>query len=105
MRYRADGASRKFTLGSFPSLDLKAARRAAEEARGEIAKGEDPAAAKRASRAAAKAEREGDDLVENVVSQFIERYAKTKTRDWRETESVLLKRNVVERWPGKALAR
>ena len=103
LRYRADGASRKFTLGSFPSLDLKAARRAAEEARGAIAKGEDPAAAKTAAREAARAEREAEgDLVENVVSQFIERYAKTKTRDWRETER-LLKRNVVERWPGKCL--
>ena len=103
LRYRADGATRKFTLGSFPSLDLKAARRAAEEARGAIAKGEDPAAAKTAAREAAKAKREAEgDLVENVVSQFIERYAKTKTRDWRETER-LLKRDVAERWPGKCL--
>jgi integrase len=103
LRYRADGSSRKFTLGSFPSLDLKAARRAAEEARGAIAKGEDPAAAKTAAREAAKAEREAEgDKIEAVVAQFIERYAKTKTRDWRETER-LLKRNVVERWPGKCL--
>ena len=103
LRYRADSASRKLTLGSFPALDLKTARRKAEEARGAIAKGEDPAAAKTAAREAAKAEREAEgDLVENVVSQFIERYAKTKTRDWRETER-LLKRNVVERWPGKCL--
>jgi integrase len=103
LRYRADGASRKLTLGSFPALDLKGARRAAEEARGAIARGEDPAAAKTAAREAAKAERKAEgDLIENVVSQFIERYAKAKTRDWRETER-LLKRNVVERWPGKCL--
>ena len=68
LRYRADGASRKLTLGSFPALDLKTARRKAEEARGAIAKGEDPAAAKTAAREAAKAEREAEtDLVENVV--------------------------------------
>ena len=103
LRYRARGVPRKLTLGSFPELDIKAGRRAAEEARGAIAKGEDPAAAKTAAREAAKAEREAEgDLVENVVSQFIERYAKTKTRDWRETER-LLKRNLVERWPGKCL--
>jgi hypothetical protein len=48
LRYRAAGATRKLTLGSFPSLDLKAPRRAAEEARGQIARGEDPAAAKTA---------------------------------------------------------
>jgi integrase len=103
VRYRIDGAPRKVTLGPFAVLDLKAARRAAEEARGAIARGEDPAAAKTAAREAAKAERKAEgDLVENVVSQFIERYAKAKTRDWRETER-LLKRNVVERWPGKCL--
>jgi len=42
LRYRAEGASRKLTLGSFPALDLKAARRAAEEARGKIAGGGRP---------------------------------------------------------------
>lgn len=105
LRYRADGASRKFTLGSFPALDLKTARRRAEEARGKIALGEDPAAAKQASRAAAKAEREVDtDLVEIVVKQFVERHAKAHTRDWRETER-LLNRNVVNLWRGKRLSQ
>ena len=38
LRYRAAGVPRKLTLGSFPALDIKAARRAAEEARGAIAR-------------------------------------------------------------------
>jgi hypothetical protein len=38
LRYRAQGASRKLTLGSFPALDLRAARRKAEEERGKIAR-------------------------------------------------------------------
>jgi Arm domain-containing DNA-binding protein len=64
LRYRAAGATRKLTLGSFPSLDLKAPRRAAEEARGQIARAKDPAAAKTAVHEAAKAERvaEGDKI-------------------------------------------
>jgi integrase len=104
LRYRAQGASRKLTLGSFPALDLRAARRKAEEERGKIARGEDPAAAKQASRAAAKAEREGEtDLVEKVVEKFIERYAKAQTRDWRETER-LLEKNAVEKWKGRRLS-
>jgi integrase len=104
VRYRFGGAPRKVTLGPIAVLDLKAARRAAEETRGAIARGEDPAVAKTAAREAAKAEREAEgDKIEAVVAQFIERYAKTKTRDWRETER-LLKRNVVERWPGKRLS-
>jgi integrase len=104
LRYRAQGASRKLTLGPFPALDLRAARRKAEEERGKIARGEDPAAAKQASRAAAKAEREGEtDLVEKVVEKFIERYAKAQTRDWRETER-LLEKNAVEKWKGRRLS-
>jgi integrase len=104
LRYRAEGASRKLTLGSFPALDLKAARRKAEDERGKIARGEDPVTAKQASRAAAKAEREGEtDLVEKVVEKFVERYAKAQTRDWRETER-LLEKNAVEKWRGRRLS-
>jgi hypothetical protein len=106
LRYRAaGGAPRKLTLGPFPALDLKAARRAAEDARGRITKGEDPAREKTAARAAAKAEREADhDLVERIVEQFVERHAKAHTRDWRETERIL-NRNVVDRWRGRRLSQ
>jgi integrase len=104
LRYRADGASRKLTLGNFPALTLAQARRKAEEARGRIARGEDPAAAKTAARAAARAEKEAEtDLVENVVEKFIERHAKAQTRDWRETKR-LLERNAVARWKGRRLS-
>jgi integrase len=104
LRYRAAGVPRKLTLGSFPALDIKAARRAAEEARGAIARGEDPAGEKTAARAAARAEREAEaDLIERVAETFIERHAKRATRDWKETER-LLKRNVVERWKGRRLS-
>ena len=41
-----------------------------------------------------------DDLVERVVDLFIERHAKIKTRDWRNTER-MLKVDVVERWGGR----
>jgi integrase len=102
-RYRAAGEQRKLTLGPYPAIDLKSARRLAEKARGEVAHGADPAAQKQAQRAAAKTERERDeDMVENVVAQFIERHAKPNTRDWKNTEG-LLKREVVARWKGKRL--
>lgn len=38
-RYRADGRSRKLTLGSYPGLDLKAARELAREALRKVAGG------------------------------------------------------------------
>ena len=104
LRYRAAGVPRKLTLGSFPALDIKAARRAAEEARGAIARGEDPAGEKKAAREAARADRAAEtDLIEKVVETFIERHAKRATRDWKETER-LLNRNVVERWKGRRLS-
>ena len=105
LRYRSAGAPRKLTLGPYPALPIATARKLAREAIGEVAGGKDPAAAKQAAREAAKAEREADeDKVERVVALFIERYAKPKTRDWRETERALVK-EVVTRWKGKRLSQ
>jgi len=104
VRYRFGRLPKKLTLGSYPALDLATARRRAQEALGDVAGGKDPAAVKQASRAAARAEREAEhDLVERVVDLFIERYAKPKTRDWRETER-MLNREVVARWKGRRLS-
>jgi integrase len=100
LRYRADGAARKLTLGRYPALGLAMARKRAAEALGEVAGGKDPARAKTAARAATKAE---TDKVERVVELFVERYAKPKTRDWRETERMLVK-EVAGRWRGKRLS-
>lgn len=96
---------RKLTIGAYPAVDLGAARRRALEALGDVAGGRDPAVAKQASRAAARAEREaGIDRVERVVEQFIERHAKPTTRDWRETERILVN-EVVRRWKGCRLSQ
>jgi integrase len=105
LRYRANGKPKKLTLGRYPTIDLATARRRAQEALGDVAGGRDPAAVKQASKAAAKAERESDvDLVERVVQLFIERHAKAKTRDWRETERMLVN-EVVGRWKGRRLSQ
>jgi integrase len=64
----------------------------------------DPAALRTASRAVARAEREaGFDRVERVVALFVERHAKAKTKDWRETERMLVN-EVVGRWQGRRLS-
>jgi integrase len=105
LRYRTEGHPRKLTLGPYPALTLAAARRRGQEALGDVAGGKDPATAKQASRAAAKAEREvEEDKVERVVDLFVERYAKVKTRDWVETQR-LLNREVVGRWKGRRLSQ
>ena len=90
-RYRYHGRPRKVTLGSYPALGLKEAREAARAALQNVAKGKDPAA----DRALQKAAR--PDTFEAVVADFIEKYAKKKTRSWRKTKRTL-EREVVSQW-------
>ncbi len=107
LRYRFAGQPRNLTIGP-AAIGLAEARRLATEARGKIAQGEDPCAVKSERKAAAiaavKAAREPlRNSVEAVVAEFIERYAKKETRDWRETQRMLTK-EVVGAWHGRALS-
>jgi hypothetical protein len=104
VRYRAAGRPRKLTIGGHPGIGLRAARELASRTLVEVAVGNDPGAEKKAARAATR-ERGDSDFVENVVSRFIERYAKanTRKRTWVETERVLTK-EIVARWKGRRLA-
>src|SRR5262249_53504214 len=88
VRYRFQGTPRKLTLD--PGLTLAAARKAASDALHELERGNDPAALKfeaRAATEAAAADRERD-TVQRLAEQFIEKYAKRKTRpsSWRQAE-------------------
>ena len=93
VRYRAGGQPKKFTIGPYPSIDLAAARRKAQEALGEVAGGNDPSAAKVAAREARRAEQATADRVETVAKSFVERYARRSMgASWaRETERALAK--------------
>jgi integrase len=102
VRYRHLGAPRKYTIGPYPAIGLGEARKLAQEALGEVARGNDPAARKQAARAAAVAKAAIDDHVETVVDDFIRLYAKKNTRDWKETER-LLKKDIVKAWAGKRI--
>jgi Arm DNA-binding domain len=42
VRYRANGLPKKLTLGSYPTVDLAAARKRAQEALGDVAGGRGP---------------------------------------------------------------
>jgi integrase len=104
VRYRVAGKPRKFTIGPYPAVDLASARGRALEALAQVAAGNDPATQKQAARAAAKDKQRAElDVVERVVAEFVERYAKPKTRDWRETERKLNK-DVVPAWRGRRLS-
>jgi integrase len=104
VRYRFGGKTRKLTLDA--GLTLAAARQAATAALHELEQGRDPAALKFDAEAAAKkaaAERAGD-TVDNLAAQFIEQYAKRKTRrnSWRQTEHVFYK-IVLPAWRGRII--
>jgi integrase len=73
VRYRAAGQPKKLTLGPYPAIDLATARKRAQEAIGDIA-GE-----KKASRAAARAERAAEDnRLDRIAASYVDRYVKRK---------------------------
>ncbi len=91
--YRSAGKPRRLTLGRYPLLTLTEARRAAQEALTKVAKGIDPAAEKKK-----KANPANNPLVfETFATEFIEKYARPKNKDWRETHR-LLKREFCSHW-------
>jgi len=104
VRYRFEGVSKKLTLDS--ALTLAAARQAATAALRELERGNDPAALKfeaQEAAEAASADRERD-TVQRLADQFIEQYAKKKTRknSWRQTEHVFHD-IVLPAWPGRTV--
>jgi integrase len=91
-RPQVDGATpravglRRLTLGRYPALDLKAARKRAAVARGLVANGQDPAAAKQAARQAAL--RTGD-TVKDLAADYLKNYAKKHKRSWPDDDRML----------------
>ena len=90
--YRIGGKARRLTLGRFPTMSLAEARKRAQEALLQVADGNDPATEKQRARA-----EYGGNLFSTLVDEFIETYAKRKTRSWAETDR-LLKREFVSLW-------
>jgi integrase len=96
IRYRHAGQPRKLTLGTFPALNLEAARDIGSKALRAAAEGRDPATEKQSAKGDAK-KAAGDeirlrrDLFENVAREFIERHAMKNNRPatWRETARIL----------------
>jgi len=103
MRFRFAGRSRKFTLGQYPAIDLKAARELARQAKGKIESGADPGVEKKAEKA--KAFVPANDLVEDVIARFIAQYAKRKLKASTAAEAErLLNKEIVPVWRGRRLS-
>ena len=83
--YRFGRRAKRLTLGRYPDISLAEARSAAREARRSIALGTDPAAKKWETAA------RRDHVFADLVTDFIENYARRKTSSWRETERLLVR--------------
>ncbi|WP_167509930.1 MULTISPECIES: site-specific integrase [unclassified Mesorhizobium] len=114
VRYRHNGKPKKLALGNYlAGLDekkageeLKKVRREAGDILESIRAGADPAAEKRESRKAAKAEAEDQSLLfKNVAADFIEKYHRHKKKnryaDWVET---LFENHVTPKWGDKHIS-
>lgn len=79
----------------YPVTTLEAARATAKAAPDEIERGGNPKS--RVAEQAAEEKRRKADTVEEIVTVFIERYAKPKNKGWQATEQIL-RANLVTRW-------
>src|SRR5262249_22679416 len=93
VRYRLAGRSRKYTLGPYPAIDLKTARRLAARALRAVAEGRDPGQEKIAARQAPP------DTFEAVASRFVELHCRGANRPRTiEGRQQLLDLHVLPRW-------
>ena len=81
--FRLGAKTGRVTLGQYPDLGLADARVRVEALRKQVASGTDP----RHIKAEERSQRER--TVSEMVTQFIERYAKPKNKSWRQAESNL----------------
>jgi hypothetical protein len=104
VRSRIHGLGRqvRVTLGTFPSMGLQEARRAAREALNQAQRGEDPTAIKR-QQVAARREEVANSFAA-VAESFLDRYVRRRNnRTAKETERILRK-YVLPRWQRRPIA-
>jgi integrase len=104
-RFKFNGQSRKLTIGSHPGMTLAMARQLAREAIGEIARGNDPCAAKAAGRRS-EALSDVPRTFDQLVTKFIEMRPTSKSRPtardvtW-EAYARMLKRDALPQWKNR----
>jgi integrase len=98
VRYRHAGQTRKFTLGSYPVIDLKTARELGAKALRVVAEGRDPGRERDQSRSTMP---RGMDA---ITAEFLEKHCKrhNRAKTARDTEG-LLRLHVLPRWRGRTI--
>src|SRR5271166_4897971 len=74
VRFRVNGIPKRLGLGSYPQITLEAARKAAREALGKVALGEDPAEEKKAKRHPGAATGNVPKTIDELIKSFTTRY-------------------------------
>ena len=92
--YRHRGRLRRLTLGTADALGLADARDRAREVLTAARAGADPAAEKQQARRA--------ETIEDLVKDYLEKYAKLRKRSWREDQR-MLQNNVLPTWRPRAI--
>jgi len=83
--YRYQNTARMMTIGTYPQIGLVSARLKAAQAKELLSKGTDPG--KLWVEVKAK-EREAE-TIQNLVDEYLEKWAKPRKRSWREDERIL----------------
>jgi len=91
VRCRHHGRSRKFTLGRYPLFGLAEARNAAIKLLRSISEGRDPA-------------RRPAGSIEDLVQQFLDRYAKRRYRPNTLREADRVFRRILAKWSGRKIS-
>ena len=90
--YRLHGKQFRYTVGEYPAYSLADARMKAREVLNRVGRGENPSAEKKKQKRQARIDIHlVPETVEQAVHDFIEKYAKKHTRNWKETERVLIR--------------
>lgn len=92
--YRHRGRLRRLTLGTAAVLGLADARTRARDVLTAVRAGADPAAEKQQARRA--------ETIADLVTDYLEKYAKLRKRSWREDQRIL-NNNVLPTWKPRAI--
>jgi integrase len=87
--YSHHGKPRWYTIGNARAIGLAEARKLASEVMYRVAKGEDPAADKRAERTAG--------TFEELATKYVDQYAKKKNKSWKQADA-LVKKYLLPNW-------
>lgn len=97
--YHFEGKKRRMTFGSYPDLSLADARKMHANAVNILAKGKDPAQLKQSAALEARISQTVNDL----INEYMVKWAKARKRSWHEDERILNK-DIVPAW-GKRKAK